>query len=94
VASEGDILQLADDILHKYSSERQTRLRRGISPHTVIHESHQSFNDLTIGDMLEAPNPRTDEEIDRDIEANEQYVATSTGKKIVMGLFDLIGILP
>jgi hypothetical protein len=81
VGSEEGIRRVADEIAHKYSSERITRIRRDISPDTVIHESHQSFHDVTIGDMLEAPKPRTDEEIDHDIDANTQYVAGKINHK-------------
>jgi hypothetical protein len=80
VGSEEDIRRVADEISHKYFSEQQTKIHRDISPDTVICESTQSFRDVTIGEMLKAPEPRTDEEIDHDIDADTHYVATSTGK--------------
>lgn len=80
VGSEEDIRRVADEVSHKYFSEQQTKLRRDISPDTVVHESHQSFRDVTIGEMLEAPSLRSDEEIDQDIDDDTPYVATATGR--------------
>lgn len=80
VASEEDILRTTKEVYHAHINEAIAKEHKEISLDEPIGE-HRDEGDFTLKDILKSPAPRTDEEIDHEIDANTCYVANSSGKR-------------
>jgi hypothetical protein len=88
VGSEEDILRIAREVYHKHNALAVAREHKEISLDEPIGE-RKDEGDFTLKDILQAPLPRTTEEIDHDIDADTPYIANSSGKLNRKGSFYL-----
>lgn len=88
VATEDDIVNLTREVYHRHCAETVAKEHREVSLDEPIGE-HRDEGEFTLKNILKSPEPRTDEEIDHDIDADTPYVANSSGKPNRKGSFYL-----
>lgn len=82
VGSAEDILAIAREIHHRHANETIAKEHKEISLDQPIGE-YRDEGEFTFKDILRAPAPQTDEEIDHEIDVTTCYVTNSSGKRQV-----------